>query len=83
MLPKTGLLESEMPRGVLLFAQLPLASDAGCVTCRLQLMRKGGLPSIQLAELDVIPNIVLPGHDLGPRRGADRIGETVGKAEAL
>ena len=46
-------------------------------------MRKGGLPAIKHAKLDVVPDVVLPGHDLRPRRRTERVGETVGEANAL
>ena len=46
-------------------------------------MSKGGLPTIQHAELDVIADVVLTGHDLCPRGCADRVGEAVGEAHAL
>jgi len=45
-------------------------------------MGEGGLSSIQHAELDVISDIVLSGHDLGPGRRADRVGKTIGEADA-
>ena len=79
MLPKTGFLKTKVLRGVLLLAQLPLAGDRCCITGRLELMSKGGLPTIQHAEFDVVADIVLPGHDLGSRRRADRVGEAVGE----
>ena len=44
-------------------------------------MRKGGLPAIKKAKLDVVSDVVLPGHDFRPRRGTDRVGETVGESD--
>ena len=82
MLPKTGFFEAKVLWRILLLAQLPFAGDCGGVTRCLELVGKGGLSSVQHAELNVIADIVLPGHDLCPRRRADRVGETVGKTDA-
>ena len=82
MLPETGFLKTKVLRSVLFLAQLPFAGDRGDVTRCLELMGEGGLSSVQHAELNVIPDIVLPGHDLCPGRGADRVGETVCKTDA-
>ena len=79
MLPETGFLKTKVLRSVLFLAQLPLAGDRSCVTGCLELMSKGGLSTIQHAEFHVFPDVVLSGHDLGPRRCADRVGKAVGE----
>ena len=57
--------------------------DRRFVNPMLELMGKGRLSAVKHAKLYVVSYIVLPGHDLGPRRGADWIGKTVGESHTL
>ena len=83
MLPEAGLLEAKMLRRVFILSELPFARDRGRVSGFFQLMGKGGLSSIQPAELDVVADIVLSGHEFYPGGRADRVRKTVGEAHAL
>ena len=83
MLPEAGRLEAEVLGGVLVPSELPFPSDRGGVSGLFQLMGKGGLLPVQPAELDVVADIILPGHDLYPGGRADRVGKAVGKAHAF
>ena len=83
VLPEAGLLEAKMLRRVFILSELPFARDRGRVSGFFQLMGKGGLSSIQPAELDVVTDIVLSGHEFHPGGGADRVGKTVGEAHTL
>ena len=80
MLPEAGFLEAEMLRCISLFSELPLAGDCGGISGLFELMGEGGLSAIQHTELHVVAHIILPGHDLYPGVGADRVGKAVGKA---
>jgi len=82
MLPETGFFEAKVLRCVFLLAQLPFAGDRGSVTCCLELMSEGSLSSVQHAELNIVPDIVLSGHDLCSGRRADWVGETVRETDA-
>ena len=82
MLPKAGLLKPKMLWGVRLFAQLPFASDAGCIPRPFQLMSERGLTAIKNSKLDIIPDIILTGHNLHPRRCTQRVGETIGETHS-
>jgi len=82
MLPETGFFEAKVLGRILFLAQLPLAGDRSRITGCLELMGEGGLSTVQHAEVDVVSDVVLAGHDLCPGRGADRVGETVRETDA-
>ena len=47
-----------------------------------QLMSEGRLSPIKHSESQIVSHVVLPGHEFRSRRGAERVGKTVGKTHA-
>ena len=91
-LPEKILLEARLdgprivvvPRHEIIQAvKLPLARNHGLVAGLLHHVTEGLVIRIQVAEMRVISEVVLPRHQLNPRGRADRSGKAVLEASAL
>jgi hypothetical protein len=76
------LVEAELLRQVHVAAELPLAGDARHVASGLEQVAEGGELRVHVSEVDVVPDIVLPGHELHARGCAERLHEAVREARA-
>ena len=63
--------------------ELPLARDGRFVACVFQKMPEGLLLRIEVTEVSVVPEVVLPGHNLNPGSRADGRGVTMIEANAF
>lgn len=82
MLPEAVFIEAKFfgKRGVV--TELPFSGDTRGVSGVLEEMGEGGAGGVQFAEAVVVSDIVLPGHELGPGRRAERLGISAIEAHA-
>ena len=75
VLPEAVLVEAELLRQPPILAELPLAGDARGIARAAEVVRKRLRLRVHVSKIDVVPDIVDPGHELHARGRAERLHE--------